>query len=232
MSTTRSSWHSPLRTWLAWTILVLAAAAGGEAAAQLTFEFGLVHASTLTPLTEINLLPNQGNQTLAVLVNNAGTAASVNGMSLEVFIAHGGPANSIPPGPGPAGPVFTGSDLLTGTPFAGVGTPGTLAPIPQYMVLSVDSGSTEVTLQHGLNLVATLTVTTAGFANPESWSLDFGQELVPYLDRLSGGALEATALGAATLAIVPEPGRSALAAGLSLLAIALVCRFRQVALPR
>jgi hypothetical protein len=234
MSTNRLYLQSLLRTWLA-SIMIIGASTG-HVAAQFTYEFGIVDGSTLTPLTDISLLPDQAGQQVALLVSNTGGAVNITGWNAELAIAHGGPplvglGLSSPLDGGADGPKFENVDFFSGTVFSGIagglgsyiGGPTPVDPIgsvPQYLNMSFAllGTTTSVSLPSGLSLLATLTVTTAGFTGPQSWPLD-----IATADLGGQGIPE---IQGATITVVPEPGQYALAFGLGLLFVAVRYRLR------
>jgi hypothetical protein len=233
MSTNRLSLQSLLRTWLA-SIMIIGASTG-HVAAQFTYEFGIVNGSTLTPLTEISLLPDQAGQQVALLVSNTGGAVNITGWNAEVAIAHGGPplvglGLPSPLDGGADGPKFENVDFFSGTVFSGIAgglgtfqggpTPVGGSSVPQYLNMSFAllGATTSVSLPSGLSLLATLTVTTAGFTGPQSWPLDFATADL--------GGQGTPAIQGATITVVPEPGQYALAFGLGLLFVAVGYRLR------
>lgn len=222
--------RSSLLSWSAAAVLALLCAQSIQA--QLVLKFG--DPDTLTPISAFEFQPNEV-QTIGILVDNPNGTEKLSGYSIELWIAGGGP-----PLGGVAGPVFTGADLLTGTPFETDGAPVVqggpnpvpgLGSVPQFLGLTMTTTSGvppalgTISLASGYSLLATLTVSAAGFTTPQTWDLEF---VSAGFDDAYGVSHTPT-LENSTISVVPEPQTYALAAGLLSLGFAFWRRFRRFA---
>ncbi|MHC1765360.1 MAG: hypothetical protein AB9869_13840 [Verrucomicrobiia bacterium] len=232
--------RSSLLSWSAAALLALLCAQSIQA--QLVLKFG--DPTTLTPISSFEFQPDEV-QTIGILVNNLNGTERLSGYTMELRIADGGP-----PFGGVAGPVFTGADLKTGTPFQTDGTPVVrggpnpvlgLGSVPQFLGLTLTTTSEAVppealgaiSLASGYSLLATLTVSAAGFTTPQTWSLEFrGAGSSTFFDDAYAdpdSVVHTPTLVNSTISIVPEPQAYALAAGLVSLGFAFWRRFRRFA---
>ncbi len=168
-------------------------------------------------LPELNLNPNEANQSFDITIANGGAALAVTGIGFNIQVADGGPSIPAPNTGTIDGPEITAVDVFTGTAFASNNNgPGGTGGIVggQFFERTTLTSSGTVEIPSGTSKIATVTFDTTGFFNG-TFDLTMNTLNGPTKFTTTGGDEIPTLLNG-SLTIVPEPGTTALWASLGL----------------